>query len=118
MPLRRRRELLAWALGSRAVVVASAYLLHRLHRPQGYFPVQYDAFDSTAHVLGAWDGEWYRRIALHGYSFHAHEQSNTAFFPLYPLAIGSCTSSARIGCSPASSSRTPASSSPSSPSRR
>lgn len=87
MRLSGRRELLAWALGSRALVIGSAYLLHRLHRPQGYFPDRYDAFDSTNHVLGTWDGEWYRRIALHGYVFHAHEQSSTAFFPLYPLAM-------------------------------
>jgi hypothetical protein len=82
-----RRELLAWAFGTRAIVIGSAYLLHRLHRPQGFFPVQYDAFDSTNHVLGAWDGEWYRTVARDGYIFHAHAQNDTAFFPLYPLLI-------------------------------
>lgn len=82
-----RRELLAWAVGSRVLVFACAYLLHRLHRPQGFFPVRYDAFDSANHVLGSWDGEWYRRVALHGYHFVPGEQSDTAFFPLYPLLL-------------------------------
>jgi Gpi18-like mannosyltransferase len=41
-------------------------------------------------VLGgwlAWDGAWYVRIAEHGYSYHASEQSSIVFFPLYPACI-------------------------------
>lgn len=37
-----------------------------------------------------WDGEWYRRIAVDGYTNLALDESgqrDTAFFPLYPLAI-------------------------------
>jgi hypothetical protein len=80
-------KLLAWAVATRVLVVACAYVLHRRHRPQGFFPVRYDAFDSANHVLGSWDGEWYRRVALHGYHFVPGRQSDTAFFPLYPLTM-------------------------------
>jgi Mannosyltransferase (PIG-V) len=59
----------AW-LASRVVIVA-AFLL------------------ASAHPLasaGNWDGAWYGAIASHGYGFaHRGAQSDTAFFPLYPL---------------------------------
>ena len=50
-------------------------------------------------VLSSWDGEWYRRIAEHGYDpklvhipgvvghHWSVEQNSAAFFPLYPVAI-------------------------------
>lgn len=34
-----------------------------------------------------WDGAWYLQIAEHGYSYHPHQQSSVAFFPLYPLVV-------------------------------
>ncbi len=34
-----------------------------------------------------WDGGWYLGIAKHGYRFVAGEQSNVAFFPLYPYLL-------------------------------
>lgn len=35
---------------------------------------------------GNWDGAWYGSVALHGYGYaHRGTQSDTAFFPLYPL---------------------------------
>lgn len=37
-----------------------------------------------------WDGEWYRRIAVDGYTnlpVDGTQQRDTAFFPLYPLAV-------------------------------
>jgi len=39
-----------------------------------------------------WDGEWYRRIAVDGYTNLALDetgQRDTAFFPLYPIAVRS-----------------------------
>jgi hypothetical protein len=42
------------------------------------------------HVLGNWlwwDGGWYLNIAQHGYSFHPHQQSSVAFFPVYPMTV-------------------------------
>jgi hypothetical protein len=38
-------------------------------------------------VWSRWDGSWYHDIAKNGYSFRAAEQSNTAFFPMYPLLM-------------------------------
>ena len=41
-------------------------------------------------VLGNWlwwDGGWYLHIAQHGYTFHPHEQSSVAFFPVYPMTV-------------------------------
>ena len=34
-----------------------------------------------------WDAAWYHDIAKNGYSFQPGEQSNTAFFPMYPLLM-------------------------------
>jgi len=33
-----------------------------------------------------WDGEWYEKVARHGYEFNPHAQSSAAFFPAYPMA--------------------------------
>jgi hypothetical protein len=37
--------------------------------------------------LGAWDGIWYRQIALHGYEPALMHGNTPAFFPLYPLLL-------------------------------
>jgi hypothetical protein len=34
-----------------------------------------------------WDGGWYLQIAQHGYSYHPHQQSSVAFFPIYPMTV-------------------------------
>jgi len=34
-----------------------------------------------------WDANWYMSIVTHGYPWMVDEQSNVAFFPLYPLAV-------------------------------
>ncbi len=36
---------------------------------------------------GRWDSAWYYSVAKFGYHFVPGQQSNTAFFPLYPLLI-------------------------------
>lgn len=38
-----------------------------------------------------WDSDWYRSIIENGYYFTPGEQSNVAFFPLYPLLVGVLT---------------------------
>lgn len=38
-------------------------------------------------VNARWDSAWYHSIAKHGYSFVPDRQSNTAFFPMYPLLM-------------------------------
>ena len=34
-----------------------------------------------------WDSQWYVQIARSGYSYQPLQQSNVAFFPLYPLSV-------------------------------
>ncbi len=45
----------------------------------------------TSHPLlnmySRWDAGWYHSIAKHQYSFQPGRQSNTAFFPLYPMLM-------------------------------
>lgn len=38
-------------------------------------------------LFSRWDGGWYISVARSGYRFVPGQQSNTAFFPLYPLLI-------------------------------
>lgn len=38
-------------------------------------------------VLTHWDGGWYMSVAQHGYNYIPGQQSNMAFFPLYPALI-------------------------------
>jgi hypothetical protein len=38
-------------------------------------------------VWSRWDAAWYHDIAKNGYSFAPGQQSNTAFFPIYPLLM-------------------------------
>jgi hypothetical protein len=61
-----------------------------------YFPVrarpgisELRAFPDFPFLEGwtRWDGGWYVSIATQGYYFNPLEQSNVAFFPLYPLSI-------------------------------
>jgi hypothetical protein len=80
-----RKAIFAWWGGSRAVVVATAFALHLAHAPRGYFGPA--VFHSPLGALEAWDGVWYRLIALHGYLLVPGRQSDPAFFPLYPLLL-------------------------------
>lgn len=38
-------------------------------------------------INARWDSAWYHSIAKHGYSFVPGRQSNTAFFPMYPMLM-------------------------------
>lgn len=38
-------------------------------------------------ALARWDGRWYVEIAEHGYSYAAGQQSDIAFFPVYPALM-------------------------------
>lgn len=38
-------------------------------------------------MLSRWDGGWYHSVAKEGYKFTPGRQSNSAFFPLYPLLM-------------------------------
>ena len=87
---------------SRAVLVGVAWLsFHALHfhlksnkwevgsdgtvqNISGYLSPNVHPF---VNMWARWDGGWYLDIAEHGYRFVPGEQSNVAFFPLYPYLI-------------------------------
>jgi Gpi18-like mannosyltransferase len=92
-------DILAPLAISRAALVVVAWLgFHFLH-----FPIKSNKWEiasdgSVQSIAGhlspnahpfvnmwaRWDGGWYLDIAKHGYRFVPGEQSNVAFFPLYP----------------------------------
>jgi hypothetical protein len=59
----------AWWLAGRGLVVATALCA------------------GTPRILGAWDGRWYRAVAEHGYLLVPGQQSDPAFFPLFPALL-------------------------------
>jgi hypothetical protein len=83
--LEARRTIITWWAASRAVVFAAAFALHLAHEPRGYFGAA--NFRPLFGPLEAWDGVWYRLIALHGYLLVPGRQSDPAFFPLYPMVL-------------------------------
>jgi Mannosyltransferase (PIG-V) len=83
--LAARRAILGWWAGSRVLVFAGAFILHLTHAPRGYFGPA--LFRPLFGPLEAWDGIWYRLIAVHGYLLVPGRQSDPAFFPLYPLLL-------------------------------
>jgi hypothetical protein len=80
-----RRVLFAWWAGSRTVVVGCALALHGWRSPRGFFGSS--TFDDPLGVLRGWDGQWYTRVAMHGYLLVPGKQSDPAFFPLYPIVL-------------------------------
>jgi hypothetical protein len=83
--LAARKAIIAWWAGSRVLVFAGAFTLHLTRAPHGYFGPA--LFRPLFGPLEAWDGIWYRLIALHGYLLVPGRQSDPAFFPLYPLLL-------------------------------
>ena len=75
-----RYPLLVFA-GSRALVLALVAVEGWTSRP-----AEAGARDVLA-GLGAWDGEWYRLLADHGYDPTIAHGDSAAFRPLYPLAL-------------------------------
>jgi len=76
--------MLVWWGISRLAALLAFWLLDVLG-PRGYIPAT--MFRTPLAVLGAWDGVWYGRIAQHGYIVLPGTQSNTAFFPLFPILL-------------------------------
>ena len=42
---------------------------------------------ALVNIWARWDAGWYFQIAKQGYMYQAGQQSNTAFFPLYPMLM-------------------------------
>jgi putative flippase GtrA len=73
-----------WAL-SRVLVLVPALVVQLAGWPRDSW---YPPFvERPFALLEAWDGRWYRMVAERGYLVVPHHQSDTAFFPLYPLAM-------------------------------
>ena len=86
-PVRRlwratRYPLLVVAL-SRLVVVLLFAMEGWVTRPHG----QGVGLPQMLRDLGAWDGIWYRSIAVHGYDPTIGHGDNAAFLPLYPMLL-------------------------------
>src|SRR5205085_4465605 len=82
--LRRRAWIGAWWAGGRLLVLATAAVMHFTG------PRALAGRDERSHLLGllgAWDGRWYRIVAVHGYLLEPGRQSDPAFFPLFPLLL-------------------------------
>ena len=83
--LAERRPIFIWWAGARALVLGTALVIHAIGRPYGYY--SHAVLAKPFGVLAVWDGIWYRRVAVHGYLFVPGHQSDTAFFPLYPVLL-------------------------------
>lgn len=83
--LAERRPIFIWWAGARALVLGTALVVHVVGRPYGYY--SHTVLAKPLGVLAVWDGIWYRRVAVNGYLFVPGHQSDTAFFPLYPVLL-------------------------------
>jgi hypothetical protein len=82
--IKDRTWIAAWWLGGRALVFATALIIHTVGlRGYSVSRVRGHAFG----LLGGWDGSWYRMVAADGYLLIPGRQSDPAFFPLYPLLL-------------------------------
>jgi hypothetical protein len=82
--LQRRAWIVGWWAGGRLLVLGTAAVLHFAG------PRALAGPDERSHLLGllgAWDGRWYRIVAVHGYLLEPGRQSDPAFFPLFPLLL-------------------------------
>ena len=68
---------------SRLVVVALFAMEGWVTRPHGAGV----GLPQMLRDLGAWDGIWYRSIAVHGYDPTIGHGDNAAFLPLYPMLL-------------------------------
>lgn len=79
------QPLLAFAI-SRGVVFAAGILGDSfLPTEPGHWVA--DPGSSFLSLWAKWDSQWYVQIAREGYWFQPLQQSNVAFFPLYPLTV-------------------------------
>lgn len=76
-------QVFLWVLSTRLLLVVVALLSVLIIEP-GKFS---NGAISFPDVFLKWDSDWYRSIVFNGYSFNPGEQSNVAFFPLYPFLI-------------------------------
>jgi hypothetical protein len=85
--LAERRLVLATAVCSRLLVLAAAVAGHALHWPRPPTAVPGSGSTHILGLLGYWDGVWYRTVAERGYLLIPGRQSDSAFFPLFPILL-------------------------------
>ena len=78
-------EITGWYAVSRAIVFAVAAVVQAVDAPVGRLNPNY--LVHPVGLLGAWDGNWYRFVAVRGYLDVPGHVSDTAFFPLFPVLI-------------------------------
>jgi len=79
------RSIALWWAGSRVLVFAAVLAAQALRWPrESWYP---SISEHPFALLEAWDGRWYRTVAEHGYLVVPQDQSNIAFFPLYPALV-------------------------------
>src|SRR5436309_1309166 len=67
---------------SRVLIIAVIFLSSQVVRSSDLAPPR-----AILTVLTHWDGAWYISVAQNGYNYVVAQQSNMAFFPLYPALI-------------------------------
>ena len=73
-----------WWAGSRLFVLLCALVAQVVRWPiRAWHP---SPLRHPLVLLGAWDGQWYRLVAEHGYLMIPAQPSDPAFFPLLPVA--------------------------------
>src|SRR5689334_17973743 len=77
-------EIAAWWAGSRLFVLLCALVAQVARWPvRSWHP---SPLGHPLVLLGAWDSQWYRLVAEHGYLLIPAQPSDPAFFPLLPIA--------------------------------
>jgi hypothetical protein len=77
-------EIAGWWAASRLFVLVCALVAQVVRWPvRSWHP---SPFAQPLVLLGAWDGQWYRLVAEHGYLLIPAQPSDPAFFPLLPVA--------------------------------
>jgi hypothetical protein len=74
-----------WWFASRVIVVLTAIAVQSANWPRAQWSPS--LADRPLALLTTWDGRWYRMIAERGYLVIPHHQSDTAFFPFYPMLL-------------------------------
>lgn len=88
----KRRRSIAFVVGlffaSRVIVLILAVTSPYLVKTDVYARKPWGVED-PAHYFNRWDVEWYRRVAVEGYTYTPGTESNVVFFPLLPALIRS-----------------------------
>jgi hypothetical protein len=79
------REILLWWAGSRLLIGGIVLAVSALGSRAGLF--RGTMLRHPLSVLTSWDGQWYSTIAQHGYLYVPGQESNPAFFPLFPAML-------------------------------